>query len=78
MVCFASLFLSFISFHGDICYHYRSNSDLEGWLEDHGIKTKKKPTREELIDAVSQNWNSARDYISFYPQRGQQVFMVSN
>jgi hypothetical protein len=60
-----------------ILLHFvRSESDLKGWLEDHGLKTKPKSTREELVDQVRKNWDTTRSYVGSAANRGQQVFEV--
>jgi hypothetical protein len=54
----------------------RSETDLKGWLEDRGLKTKPKSTREELVDQVRKNWDATRSYVGSAAERGQQVFKV--
>jgi hypothetical protein len=51
-----------------------STDDLTHWLEDHHLKAKPKSTREELVDQVKSNWDSARTYGN---HQAQQVFQGS-
>jgi len=61
--------------------------DLTGWLEvrpiadcprltsqDHGLKPKPKSTREELVDQVKSNWDSARTYVADAGRAAQTPF----
>lgn len=63
------------------------SADLSGWLEarsiavagklttqDHGLKPKPKSTREELLDQVQANWESARTYVADAGRAAQTPF----